>query len=115
MKQMSINYSKKREDGTEFAGQVTMNCPENLNELSSMWGAEVGYQKAMAQITIDARRLCYEADTPEEAQELVNNFTPGVSRSRSTGGFSKKAMLEAIKANPDLLKEVEALFAAHRT
>lgn len=91
-----INYTKKEEDGNEFNGQVTINFPTDIHELIQMWGEDVAYQKAKAQIVIDARRLCYIAESPEMAQEMVNSWTPGVSRTRTTSGVSKKALLEML-------------------
>lgn len=112
MKSIIINYSKPvldekgkpvmvEVDGKEVEEtvkySVSMNAPEDFDELGQMWGKGVGFQKAMATIIIDARRLCYEAETPEEAQAMVNAFTPGVSRTRATGGMSKKAIMETLK------------------
>lgn len=132
MKTININYAKKIVDengkpvmvvdteGKEvqevYNGIVSMNAPEDFDELGQMWGKEVGFQKAMATIIIDARRLCYEANTPEEAQNMVNAFTPGVSRTRATGGMSKKAIMETLKdlekSDPEtyaiILAEIEA-------
>ena len=113
MKTIAITYAKKDESGEEFTNSVTMNFPEDFDELGDVWGKEVGYQKAKAQIVIDARRLCYEADTPEKAQELVDNFVPGVSRTRTTSGLSKKAFMDLFSKLPKdeqeaLVKEAKA-------
>lgn len=109
MTQEIISYTKKNEDGSEYNGQVTMNFPETLEEMSSMWGEEVAFQKAKAQIVIDARRFCYAADSPEQAQEMVSAWVPGVSRTRTTSGVSKKALLELLKG---MSKEDIAAFVA---
>jgi hypothetical protein len=91
-----INYEKKIEGQDEpYKGSVTMNGPTDVDEACQMYGGETVLQKAMAQIVIDARRICYNAETPEEAQELVSKWTPGVSRQR-TGGVSKKAAAELL-------------------
>ena len=109
MKPELISYVKKNEDGSEFAGQVTMNFPETIEEMIATWGDNVAYQKAKAQIVIDARRFCYTAETPEAAQEIINSWVPGATRSRMTSGVSKKALLELLK---DMSKDdIAALIA----
>lgn len=109
-KETQINYSKKNEEtGEEFNGTVTMNFPENLDEAVKMWGENVILGKALAQITIDARRLCYTAESPEQAQTMVSEWTPGVNRVRSASGVSKKAMLALLsEMSEDEIKELVA-------
>jgi len=109
MKPITISYSKKDEEGAEYSGSVTMNFPEDVDEMASVYGGEVVFQKAKAQIVIDARRLCYEAETPEKAQELVDSFVPGVSRVRTISGMSKKAFLDLFSKLPK--EEQEAMIA----
>ena len=107
MKATNINYSIKVAEGQEpQSGTVSMNFPESVEEAVQMWGEEVVLKKCLSQVTIDARRLCYEAEGEEQAQEMVNNFTPGVGRERTSSGFSKKALLELLKGRPK--EEVEA-------
>lgn len=107
-----LTGAKKKVD---ILAEVSMNFPEDLDEMAQMWGGDTAYDKAKAQVVIDARRLCYEASTVEEAQEMVSQFTPGVSR-RATGGTSNKALMaqlsELRKANPEKYAEIEAMMKA---
>lgn len=109
-----LTGAKKKVD---ILAEVSMNFPEDLDEMAQMWGGDTAYDKAKAQVVIDARRLCYEASTVEEAQEMVNQFTPGVSR-RATGGTSNKALMaqlsELRKVNPEKYAEIEAMMKASK-
>ncbi len=75
---------------------VLMNVPEDYTELGQIYGEAVSYVKAMAQIIIDARRLCYNAKDNADAQETINKWTPGVSMARA-GGVSKKEAVELLR------------------
>jgi len=110
MKATNINYSIKVPEGAEpQSGTVSMNFPESVEEATQTWGEEVVLKKCLAQVTIDARRLCYEAESEEQAQEMVNNFTPGVGRERMTSGVSQKALLQLLKGRSK--EEIAALIA----
>jgi len=98
MKATNINYSIKVPEGAEpQTGTVSMNFPETAEEAIQVWGEEVVLKKCLAQVTIDARRLCYEAENEEQAQEMVNSFTPGIGRERSSSGVSQKALIGLMK------------------
>lgn len=108
MKATNINYSIKVPEGEEAqTGTVSMNFPESVDEAIQMWGEEVMLKKCLAQVTIDARRLCYEAEGEEQAQEMVNNFTPGVGRERATSGISQKALMGLLRGKSK--EEIAAL------
>lgn len=114
MKEQVISYTKKDESGEEQGYSVTMQVPEDIHEMINVWGENVAYHKAMAQIIIDARRRCYDADTVEAAQEAVNNWTPGVI-TRTTGGVSKKALMELLgELDKDALAELVARLKAQK-
>lgn len=92
----SINTGEKDEEGNAIFTKhsVDFNIPEDYNELSQIWGEKVGYDKAMATIVIDARRICYKAKDNAEAQDLMNKWIPGVSVGRS--GVTKKELLDLL-------------------
>ena len=96
MKQITLKYSvdtgAKDDEGSKIFKEesVVINGPENFTEAGQMYGEDIFYAKGMAQIIIDARRLCYKAENPIKAQELVNKWTPGVSLARATGMTKKE-------------------------
>jgi len=106
MKQIELRYSlpifeednktqkKDAEDNKLFSQyHVNMMVPEGFDEAGQIYGKEIFYAKGMAQIIIDARRLCYKAKTEAEAQEFVNKWMPGLSTAKSTG-LTKKEIAE---------------------
>lgn len=107
MKPVEINYQKKDAEGNVlWSGTVSWNAPENADEFMQVYGPELLFEKAMDQLIIDARRLCYAAEGDnEKAQEAVNAWTPGVARKRTASGFSKKALGDALSklSKDDLL------------
>jgi len=100
MKIEKLNYSiktgEKDEEGNDIFTKhsVDFNIPVDLDEMSQVWGANVAYEKAMATIIIDARRLCYKAKDNAEAQDLVSKWIPGVSTGRS--GMTKKELVDLL-------------------
>lgn len=92
----SINTGEKDAEGNIIFTKhsVDFNVPADIEELVQVWGANVAYEKAMATIIIDARRLCYKAKDNTEAQELVSKWIPGVSTGRS--GMTKKELVDLL-------------------
>ncbi len=109
MKAVNIDYSIKSEVAGEESQsfQVSINFPETVAEAVQMWGETLVLNKCLAQVKIDARRLCYEAENEEQAQEMVNNFTPGVGKERTSSGISMKALVSLLKGRNK--EEIEAL------
>lgn len=105
----TISYSK-HEGEEEVSGQVVMKMPETLQEAVQMWGEDVVLSKCLQSVRIDAQRIARSASSPEEAQEAINNWTPGVARKTSRGGASISALLKQLKTlPPDKKAEVEQL------
>jgi hypothetical protein len=102
-KEILVKYEKTLEDGTKEDGRVTMMVPESFDETKQMWGEDVGMSKMIAKVKIDAQNICRNAENPEQAQELINIWVPGVTRERESG-TSKKAIIELIKG-ANLTKE----------
>lgn len=107
-KALNVKYSGTRpikgEDGKptgekeQVQGEVIWNAPETLDEAIQQWGEGVVLSKALASIVIDIQRICRTASDANDAQELVDAFSPSISRERSTIGTSQKALIEALKA-----------------
>ncbi len=109
-KEVTINYSKKdKETQEEISGAVTFPMPETVDEAVQMWGEEVCLGKLSQSVVINVQSVARAAENTEAAQESVNKFTPGVTRTRASGGFSQKAMLEAMKGLPK--EELAAIMA----
>ena len=89
---------------------VNINVPETFTEAGQVYGEDVFYAKGMAQIIIDARRLCYKAKDSAEAQETVNKWTPGISLARATG-MTKKEIGEMLgdMSEDEILEMVEEI------
>ena len=111
MKAVNIDYSiKSTVEGEEAQSyKVSINFPESVEEAVQQWGEELVLNKCLAQVKIDARRLCYEAENEERAQEMVNSFTPGVGKERTSSGISKKALYALLKGKSK--EEIVALEA----
>ncbi len=104
MKSIQIDYTTKDEDGNDVSGSVSYNAPETFSEAEVTYGEHVGLSKMLASIKIDIQRICRKAKTPEEAQLLTNNYTPGLSAAKTHGGMSVKALKDAFS----LLSESDA-------
>lgn len=94
---MEISYTKKLDDGTEQPGTVIYNMPEAVEGKLQAWGEDVTNSKIETAVVIDIQRICRAADSPEKAQEIVSSYAPGVSRQRGKAGYSKSALMEALK------------------
>lgn len=94
----TVNYSgKDKETGQEYSGSFTLQVPESVDEGIQMWGEDVILSKAVSAVQIDAQRIARPfQDDSEGAQNAINEWTPGVSRTRA-GGPSKKAIVDAMK------------------
>jgi hypothetical protein len=112
MVEEKMNYTKtyKTEEGenVEEPGQVIISVPENLQEACRVDGEDVVFSLYLQQRKIKAQAICRSCDTPEQAQEAINNWVPGVARrAAGVGGVSKKALLNALKEMaPDKLGEI---------
>lgn len=114
MKEITINYTINTGKEDEQHNSVTLNAPEDFNELGEVWGKGVGYDKAMAQIIIDGRRICVSAESTEEAQEFMNTWTPGSKgMKKSKSGMSKKALLAALMEMKE--EDIKNLLASFKT
>lgn len=111
MKELTLHYTKGVGTDQEFVGTVVMNIPEDIHEMINLWGEKVPYEKALAKIMDEARRLCRTADSEEEAQELMNNWSPTTGIQRRSSGISKKAILSFFegKSKEEIVKMLKML------
>jgi len=128
MKQIQLKYSLPvldsenkpvLEEGKKKYIEHTVNLtiPEDIDEAGQIYGKETFYNKGMAQIKIDARRLCYEAESPEQAQQFMNSFSPGVSLGRQTAS-RKKELLSLLDeqgiTSPEDIEEMVKMLKARK-
>lgn len=92
-----ISYTKKLEDGTEVPGTVIYNMPETVADKIQAWGEAITNSRIETAVIIDIQRVCRAAESPEKAQEIVSSYVPGISRQRGKAGYSKSALIEALK------------------
>jgi len=97
---IEISYTKKLEDGTELPGAVSYNMPEGTDAKIQTWGEDVVNSKVEAAVIIDIQRICRAAESPEAAQLMMDSYVPGISRQRGKSGYSKSALIEALKGLP---------------
>jgi hypothetical protein len=92
---VEIKYGKRGEDGkVENVGKVNLVVPET----------KVCLSKLLAQVAIEAQSIARKADTPENAQEILDAWRPGVTRARTAGGVTKTELVKKLRGlTPDKL------------
>lgn len=108
-KDIEVNYQRTDpETGEKIPGTVTMTVPETVEEAVQMWGEDVVLQHAIASVKIAAQRICRSCDNAEEAQQAINNWTPGVPRAKEGGPSIRAITAKLRELPPEKRKEILA-------
>lgn len=102
MTEQSIAATVKLDDGKELVGEFTYDFGDNLQEAIEKFGEEVVYARFKAAVVVDvqgvARRLMSgkEPKKGKALQDAINEWKPGVQRSRKSKTEKALAILEGM-------------------